>query len=409
MSSGIIVQKYGGSSVADVDKIKRVAARIVKVKDQGKSLIVVVSAVADTTDRLLKQAFSLHHNPPKRELDMLLSTGEQISIALLSMAIQNLGYKAISFTGAQVGILTDSSFTKAKIVDLDPSRILQELDKDKIVIVAGFQGVTSNHDITTLGRGGSDTTAVALAASLKAEKCQIFTDVDGVYTADPKIVPKARKLASISYEEMLEMSASGAKIMQLRSVEYGRKYSIVLEVRSSFTDKPGTIIGGDEKILEKAVVSGVTCDDSEAKITIFGVPDRPGIAASIFQPLAEANINVDMIIQNVSEKGITDVSFTVPQKDLVIGKQIIEKVVDKLSARGLAFDERVAKVSLIGAGMKSHPGVAAKMFSILAKENINIEMISTSTIKVSCVIRIEDVEKAVKALHQGFRLDKAGD
>jgi aspartate kinase len=335
---------------------------------------------------------------------MLLATGEQTSIALLTMAIQSLGHDAISFTGSQVGILTDSAHTKAKIVDIRSKRILDEVGKGKIVIVAGFQGVTAENDITTLGRGGSDTTAVALAAGLGADECEIYTDVEGVYTADPRIEPNARKIDIISYEEMLEMAATGAKVIQLRAVEYGRNHGVKVHIRSSFTDGTGTLIKRGDSSMEKAIISSVTHDADEAKITILDVPDRPGIAAKVFQTLADANINIDIIIQNVSEKGTTDISFTVSKDDLNKTKIEVEKVVEELGARGMTYDDNIAKISLVGAGMKTHPGVAADMFSVLAENNINIEMISTSSIKISCVIKSKDVEKAVRALHKEFKL-----
>lgn len=402
----IIVQKYGGSSVADVDRIKSVAQKIIATKADGHDVVVVVSALGGTTDDLLQMAYALNRTPHEREMDMLLATGEQISIALLSMAIGGLGYDAISFTGAQVGIVTDSSHTKARILDVRSDRIVEALEQGKIVIVAGFQGVTVDHNITTLGRGGSDTTAVAVAAKLGAERCEIYTDVEGVFTADPRIVPGAKLLSSVSYDEMLEMSATGAKVMQLRSVEYGRNHGVVMEVKSSFSSGRGTVIKESREMMEKAIVSAVTHDIDEAKITVFGVPDRPGIAATVFRALADAGINVDMIIQNVSDQGITDISFTVPGTDLVHGRQIIEELVKELEARGLSYDEGIAKVSLVGAGMKSHPGVAAKMFEILANESINIDMISTSSIKISCVIAEEDAARAVRALHDGFELNE---
>lgn len=401
---GIIVQKYGGTSVANSKRILNVAKRVIKTKAQGHDVVVVVSALGSTTDELLKMAYEVNPAPNERELDMLLATGEQIAISLLSMAIQSLGYKAISFTGAQVGIVTDNSHTKAKIVEVRSERILKELAKDKIVIVAGFQGINVDNDITTLGRGGSDTTAVALAAKLKADVCQIFTDVEGVFSADPRMVPTARRLNVISYEEMLEMAATGAKVLQLRAVEYGRNHHVVIEVKSSFADIPGTFIKEEQNMEEKAIISGVTHDLEEAKITIFGVPDKPGIAAKIFKPLAEANINVDMIIQNVSEHGITDISFTLPKEDLANGMAIIEQVAKQLNAKGTACQKDIAKISLVGAGMKSHPGVAAKMFEILAAEKVNIDMISTSSIKISCVIAAADAKRAINALHQGFSL-----
>lgn len=401
---GIIVQKYGGTSVANSERIKNVAQRVIDTKAAGHDVVVVVSALGSTTDDLLKMAYEVNPAPSERELDMLLATGEQISISLLSMAIQALGYQAISFTGAQVGIVTDNSHTKAKIVEVRTNRILDELAKGKIVIVAGFQGINVDNDITTLGRGGSDTTAVAIAAKLKADVCQIFTDVEGVYTADPRVVPSARRLDVVSYEEMLEMAATGAKVLQLRAVEYGRNHNVVIEVKSSFTDSPGTFIKEEKAMEEKAIISGVTHDLEEAKITIFGVPDKPGVAATVFKPLAEANINVDMIIQNVSEHGLTDISFTLPKDDLAKGMKIIEQIAKNLNAKGTSCQKDIAKISLIGAGMKSHPGVAAKMFEILAAQKVNIDMISTSSIKISCVINAADANKAILALHEGFSL-----
>jgi len=403
---GIIVQKYGGTSLAGTERIRQVAARIAATKEQGHDVVVVVSAAGDTTDNLLKKAYEIAPAPPKRELDMLLATGEQISISLLAIAISQLGYEAISFTGAQVGIVTDTAYTKARIVSVRVQRVIREINRGKIVIVAGFQGATKDNDITTLGRGGSDTTAVALAAELNAEVCQIYTDVEGVYTADPRLEPKARKLDVVSYEEMLELAATGANVLQLRSVEYGRNHSVLLEVRSSFSDAPGTLIKEDVELMERAIISGVTCEKEEAKVTLFGVPDRPGIAVKVFKALAEERVNVDMILQNVSEEGITDISFTAPRGDLLICRRVVDGVVDELQARGSSYDEEIAKISLVGAGMKSHPGIAARMFELLADNGVNIEMISTSSIKVSCVIREKDAAKAVQAVHRGFDLDK---
>jgi aspartate kinase len=351
----------------------------------------------------VRLAYEITDRPREREMDMLLSTGEQISVALLSMAVQELGYDAISFTGAQVGIVTDRAHTKAKIVDVKVGRILDELEKGKIVIVAGFQGISVDNQITTLGRGGSDTTAVALAAALEADVCEIYTDVDGVFTADPRRVTEARKLARVSYEEMLEMAATGAKVLQLRSVEFARNYGVVIHVRSSFSDAEGTWIEGDER-MEKAIVSGVTDDTGEAKVTVFDVPDRPGSAASLFAALSKANINVDMIIQNVSEGDRTAISFTVGKDDLGKAQEISESIARDLGAGGVTVDEDIAKVSLVGAGMRTHPGVAADMFNALAENGINIEMISTSTIKISCVIPARDVNKAVRAIHKKFGL-----
>jgi len=400
----LIVQKYGGSSVADVEKIKQVARRIVRTKEQGYDLVVVVSASGDTTDELLRRAHQITPNPREREVDMLLATGEQIAIALLTMAIHSLGHDAISFTGPQVGIVTDTAHTRAKIVAIKSKRILDEIAKGRIIIVAGFQGISLENDITTLGRGGSDLTAVALAADLKAEVCEVYTDVEGVYTADPNLVPEARKLPVISYDEMLEMAASGAKVLQMRAVEYGRNQGVLIHVRSSFSENPGTWVKEEDERMERAIISGVTYDTSEAKVTIMGVPDRPGIAAQIFRALAQNNINVDMIIQNVSEKGLADISFTVLKEDLPRTKQVIEQVGSQLAARDYTYDENIAKVSLVGAGMRTHPGVAAGMFEALAENNINIEMISTSSIKISCVIDARHTERAVRALHNKFNL-----
>ncbi len=402
----ITVQKYGGTSVADTERIRNVARRVCDSRSRGDHVVVVISALGDTTDRLVKLAYEITSSPREREMDMLLATGEQISVALLSMAIHELGYEAISFTGAQVGIVTDGAHTKAKILDVKVGRILDELEKGNIVIVAGFQGVTLDDQITTLGRGGSDTTAVALAAALGAEVCEIYTDVDGVYTADPRLVPEARKLPHLSYEEMLEMAATGAKVLQLRSVEFARNYGVVIHVRSSFSRQEGTWISEEDMRMEKAIISGVTHEIEEAKVTVFNVPDRPGVAAKLFQALAAENINVDMIIQNVSADQRTDISFTVGLQDLAKAAEISERVAEELGAAGTVVDEGIAKVSLVGAGMRTHPGVAADMFSALAENGINIEMISTSTIKISCVIRAEDALKAVRAIHAKFGLDK---
>ncbi len=406
MSSSIIVQKYGGTSVADTQKIRSVAGRIIATKQAGHQVVAVVSALGGTTDDLVKRAYELNPNPDEREMDMLLATGEQISIALLSMAIAGQGHDAISFTGAQVGIETDGSHMKAKIVNVRSRRLLDALSQDKIAIVAGFQGViTDSHDITTLGRGGSDTTAVAIAAKLNAERCEIYTDVAGVFTADPRVVPDSRQLRTVSYDEMLEMAATGAKVLQLRAVEYGRNHGVRIAVKSSFDSNEGTLIWEGDRMMERAIVSAVTHDEDESKITIFGVPDRPGIAATVFRALADAQINVDMIIQNVSEEGTTDISFTVPGSDLVSARKVVEGLMRTLKARGTACDEQIAKLSLVGAGMKSHPGIAARMFEILADENINIDMISTSSIKISCVIAQDDIKRAVRTLHSGFQLD----
>ena len=403
---GIIVQKFGGSSVADVEKIKNVAKRVVATKQAGSSVVVVVSALGDTTDELVELARQISAKPPEREMDMLLATGEQQSVALLAMAIYELGYEAISFTGYQVGIVTDDSHTKARIVDVKSERIMQALESGKICIVAGFQGVTVDNDITTLGRGGSDTTAVALAAGLNADKCEIYTDVEGVFTADPRIVPEASLVPEITYEEMLEMASSGAKVLQLRSVEYARNHNVVMQVRSSFADSAGTVVKEEDEGMERPIISGVTHNTSEGKITIYGVPDRPGIAAKVFKPLAAANINVDMIVQNVSYKGYTDISFTLDLDDVPRAQSVIEDLVRVFGAQGHDLDKDIAKISIVGAGMKSHPGVAAEMFDVLAENSINIQMISTSPIRISCVIDEKNIENAVRALHEHFQLSE---
>lgn len=402
----IVVQKYGGSSIANPERIQNVAKRIIKYKRQGYRMVVVVSALGDTTDELIELSRKITKIPAERELDMLVSTGEQVSVALLAMAIHKLGEEAISFTGAQVGIITDSSHTKARIIDVNADRILKELKTDKIVIVAGFQGITLTQDITTLGRGGSDTTAVALAKALNAKVCEIYTDVDGVYTADPRIVKNARKLDRISYEEMLELASLGAQVMHPRSIEIASKFKIPLHVRSSFNNRKGTIISEEVKMMEKVLVSGVTVNKNEAKVTVCDVPDRPGIAAKIFQRLADENINIDMIIQNISRTGATDVSFTVPKDDLYKTIKVAEEISKSIGAKGVTSDDNIAKVSVVGIGMRTHAGVAAKMFSALASKKINIEMISTSEIKISCVIKKDKAEDALKVLHKAFNLSK---
>jgi aspartate kinase len=369
-------------------------------------VVVVVSALGDTTDELIELAGQISKDPPERELDMLMSTGEQVSVALLAMAIYELGEKAISFTGAQVGIRTDSHHTKAKVIDINAKRIEEELKKGKIVIVAGFQGITEEQDITTLGRGGSDLTAVALAKALKAPMCEIFTDVEGVYTADPRIVPNARKLKKITYDEMLEMASLGAQVMQARSIFVAKRFDVPIHVRSSFSSKEGTMITDSGKAMEDIVVSGVTLQKDEAKVTIQDVPDKPGMAAQIFRELAVKGINVDMIIQNVSREGATDVSFTVLKNDLSSTLKISRKVARKIGAGKVITDEGIAKFSIVGIGMRSHSGIAAKMFEAMARERINIEMISTSEIKISCIIRKAYAEKAVKVVHEAFGLGK---
>ena len=406
MSKNIIVQKYGGSSVANTDRIKNVAQRIACYKRRGCALVVVVSALGDTTDNLLTLAGQITQTPSEREIDMLISTGEQISVALLAMALHKMNVDAISFTGAQVGIMTDRSHTKAKIVDVSAERIKRELKKNRVVIVAGFQGMDPDQEITTLGRGGSDITAVALAKTLNAKTCEIYTDVDGVYTADPRIVKDARKLNRISYEEMLELASLGAQVMQARSMEVAKKFSVPLHIRSSFTNEEGTIIAKEVKAMEDVLVSGVTMNKKEAKVTLCAVPDRPGIAAVIFNDLAKKNINVDMIIQNVSRTGYTDLSFTVPQEELSRTKQVIQQIVKGVKTKGATYNSDIAKISIVGVGMKSHSGVAAKMFNALASKKINIDMISTSEIKISCVIKKSRAEEAVRAIHKAFGLSK---
>ena len=406
MRDEIIVQKYGGTSVANVERIMNVAKKVVSYKKKGYKLVVVVSALGDTTDDLLDLAHKVMEEPPERELDMLMATGEQAACALLSMAITKLGEEAISFTGAQVGIITDNAHTKARVKDVNAKRIVDELDKGKIVVVAGFQGVTPGNDITTLGRGGSNLTAVALAAKLKAKVCEMFTDVDGVYTTDPRLVKDAKKIRQISYEEMLEMASSGAQVLQARSIEAASKYDVVIHVRSSFSDEEGTIISKEVKSMEDVVVSGVTLNKSEAKVTICDVPDKPGAASKIFEMLGTANINVDMIVQNVSRERITDVSFTVNKDELPKTLKVVNKIVSEIGAKGVVYDDDMAKVSVVGIGMKSHSGVAATMFKALADESINIEMISTSEIKISCVVKKANGEKAVKVIHKAFDLGK---
>jgi aspartate kinase len=405
----LVVQKYGGSSVANAERIKRVAERIVDTRKAGHDVVVVVSAMGDTTDELLDLAGQVSPVPPGRELDMLLTAGERISMALLAMAIHNLGYEARSYTGSQAGVITTSSHGKARIIDVTPGRLRTALDEGAIAIVAGFQGVSQDtKDITTLGRGGSDTTAVAVAAALHADVCEIYTDVDGVFTADPRIVPDARRIEHITYEEMLELAACGAKVLMLRCVEYARRYQLPIHVRSSYSLKPGTIVTGsmEELPVEQAMITGVAHDRSEAKITIVGVPDEPGAAARIFEIVASADTNIDMIVQNVSTEGTgrTDISFTLPASDGPAAMGALSKHQEKLGFRTLLFDDHIGKVSLIGAGMRSHPGVAAQFFAAMADAGVNIEMISTSEIRVSVVCRDTDLDSAVRAVHATFDL-----
>jgi aspartate kinase len=404
----IVVQKYGGTSVADAERIRNVAGRVVETIDAGHQVVVVVSAMGNSTNELRALASQISEAPPPRELDMLLSAGERISMALLAMAINALGRNAESFTGSQAGIITDTLHGKARISDIRPRRILESLEKGRVPIIAGFQGVSEETlDVTTLGRGASDATAVALAAVLGAELCEIYTDVDGVFTADPRLVPDARKLHAVSYEEMLEMAATGARVLFTRSVEMARNHGVVVHVRSSFAAETGTfILQEDVRMMEKAIISAVTHDTSEAKVTLQGVPDRPGVAAAIFRPLAERGVNVDMIVQNVSHDGRTDVSFTVPREDLEDAMKVMGEVAAQVGATACAGDDGVARVSLVGAGMKAHPGVSAEMFEVLAEAGVNIEMISTSAIRISIIIRRSDVEKAVNAIHEHFKLSE---
>ena len=401
----LIVQKYGGSSVADVEKIKNVARRVVESAG-GNQLVVVVSAMGKATDGLVNLATRISNSPDPREMDMLLATGEQITIALLAMALHGLGFKARSFTGPQVGMRTDTAHTKARITRINAERARAALDAGEIVVVAGFQGLSEADEITTLGRGGSDLTAVALAAALKADVCEIYTDVDGVYTADPNIVPDARKLPRIAYDEMLEMASLGAKVLQARSVEFAKKYGVPVHVRSTFKPVPGTLVTREERDMEELVVTGVTHDWSQAKISILRVPDRPGIAAQVFGAIAETNIVVDMIVQNISRDGYTDMSFTLPRSDYGRAVGALQDIGRKVGAQGVVHDERVAKVSIVGVGMRSHSGVASQMFAALAREGINIQMISTSEIAVSCVIEDKYAELAVRALHDTFALGR---
>jgi len=402
----LIVQKFGGTSVADAARMKMAAKRAVDAHSAGNRVIVVVSARGKMTDELLELAYEINDNPSARELDSLLSTGEQMSSALMAMAIHSLGSPAVSFVGRQIGITTDSFHTKARIVNMKVDRILEELSKNKIVVVAGYQGVDENDNITTLGRGGSDTSAVALAALLKADICDIYTDVDGIFTADPRIVPKARKLDKISYDEILELASMGAQVVHVRSVELAKKYNVPIRVRSSFNNSIGTLICKEVMEMEDIVVSGVTVTKNDAKITIIGVSDEPGQAAKIFHELAKENINVDMIIQNISAHGLTDVTFTVQKDDLPLAMETTEKIKKEIQAKEIVADGKIAKLSVVGIGMRTHSGIADKMFKTLSDEKINIQMISTSEIKISCVIEENQAEKALNSMHDAFELDK---
>ena len=412
---GIVVQKYGGTSVADPERIKAVAEHVAFTRSHGNDVVVVVSAMGKTTDNLISLANQVSSTHPGRELDMLLTTGERISMALVCMALADIGIDAVSFTGSQVGIITDTVHTKAKILEVKGDRLREALAAGKVAVVAGFQGVSTDREITTLGRGGSDTTAVALAAAVNADVCEIYTDVTGVFSADPRIVPQARKLQRLDFEEMLEMAGAGSKVLALRSVEFARNHNVPLHVRSSFTWEHGTWVldmstinaqqSSKENAMEDPIISGVVHETGEAKVTVFGVADKPGISAALFEPLADANVNVDMIVQNTSKDGITDISFTVPKADLAAALKIVKTVAGELGAAGVTHDEAVAKISLVGAGMKTSPGVAAKMFRVLADAGVNIEMISTSTIRVSVVVGAVNTEKAMRTLHTAFGLD----
>jgi len=401
----LIVQKYGGTSVADPDRIRAVAENIAFTKRHGNDVIVVPSAMGKSTDNLIKLANDVSKTQPGRELDMLITTGERISMALICMALADLGIEAKSFTGSQAGIVTDTAHGKAKIIEVKGDRVRETLANGKVCVVAGFQGISTEKEITSLGRGGSDTTAVALAAALNADSCEIYTDVTGVFTADPRIVPQARKLAHVNFDEMLEMAGAGSKVLALRSVEFARNHNVPIHVRSAFTWEHGTWVTSQEPNMEEPIISGVVTDVSEAKVTVVAVPDRPGISAALFEPLAAANVNVDMIVQNTSHDGTTDISFTMPKADFATAESIVARVAAEIGAAGVEHDANIAKLSLVGAGMKTSPGIAAKMFRTLADESVNIQMISTSTIRISVVTSAADLERAARALHTAFGLD----
>jgi len=409
----LVVQKYGGTSVADPDRMRNVARHIAETRAKGIDVVAVVSAMGKATDNLVELARQVSSNPQGREMDMLLTTGERISMSLLCMALHDAGCDAMSFTGSQVGIITDTSHTKAKILEIKGDRVRDALSAGKVAVVAGFQGVSTDREITTLGRGGSDTTAVALAAALNADACEIYTDVTGVFSADPRIVPQARKIQYLSFDEMLEMAGAGSKVLALRAVEFARNHNVPIHVRSSFTWEEGTwVIGADHErntAMEEPIISGVVHDVGEAKMTLLGVPDRPGVSALLFESLADANVNVDMIVQNTSIDGTTDISFTLPLGDIATALPILKKVGDEVGAKGVSQDENIVKLSLVGAGMKSSPGIAAKMFRVLADNNVNIEMISTSTIRISVVVERSMLETAIRALHTAFDLDSGQD
>ena len=401
----LVVQKFGGTSVGDTDRIRAVAEHIATTLRRGDQVVAVVSAMGKTTDDLVRKAEEVSKTRPGREMDMLLTAGERISMALLCMALADLGVASASYTGSQAGIITDTSHGSAKIVEIRGDRLRAALERGEVPVVAGFQGVSTSNDVTTLGRGGSDTTAVALAAELNAQGCEIYTDVTGVFTADPRIVPRARRLSKISFDEMLDISATGGRVLALRSVEFARKYNVPLHVRSSFTWEPGTWVTKEDSDMEQAVVAAVTHDTSEAKVTVANVPDKPGVAARLFRSIADAGLNIDMIVQNVSVQGATDISFTVPKDELARTLEVAERSANEVGAAAVTADSDVARVSVIGAGMKTHPGVAATMFETLATEQVNIEMISTSSIRISCVIRAEDIERSMTSLHTAYGLD----
>lgn len=402
----LVVQKYGGTSMGSIERIRNVARRVARTYDEGNDMIVVVSAMSGETNKLVALCNEMCEFPSEREYDVMVATGEQVSIALLAMCLQSMGYKAKSYMGFQLPIITDSAYSKARIEEIDGSKVREDLKNGTIVVVAGFQGIDREGSLTTLGRGGSDTSAVAVAAALKADVCEIYTDVDGVYTTDPRIVPEASKMEKVSYDEMLEMASLGSKVLQIRSVEFAKKYGVVVHVRSSFNDNPGTLVMKEDADMEAVLVSGITYDKNEAKISVMRVPDKPGIAAQLFSPLSEANITVDMIIQNVSHEGYTDLTFTVPRADFKKALKIVEETAARIGASGVDSNETIAKVSVVGVGMRSHSGVASKMFSTLSAEGINIQMISTSEIKVSCVIDDKYTELAVRVLHEAFGLAK---
>ncbi len=405
----LIVQKFGGTSVADPDRIRAVAEHVAFTRRHGNDVVVAVSAMGKSTDNLIKLASDVSKALPGREMDMLLTTGERVSMALLCMALADIGIEAKSFTGSQVGIITDTAHGKAKILEVKGDRVREALALGKVCVVAGFQGVSTENEITTLGRGGTDTTAVALAATLDADACEIYTDVTGVFSADPRIVPQARKLAKVNFDEMLEMAGSGSKVLALRSVEFARNHNVPIHVRSSFTWEPGTWVTSQEPSMEDPIVSGVVTDVSESKVTVMSVPDRPGVSAALFEPLAAANVNVDMIVQNTSTEGKTDISFTVPSADMDVAEEIVTRTAKEIGATGVTHDGGIAKVSLVGAGMKTTPGIAARMFRTLADEDVNIEMISTSTIRISVVVAAGDLERAARTLHTAFGLDSGSD